>query len=76
MAHYLNAKYGKKVKLSFREDKYNKNHRDNFLQPFIENCSHSISVSDGRFLTLALQAIDKVNSISPSAALKFKKLIH
>lgn len=72
MAHYLEEEYGLDVVLTFKRDKHNQGHRDNYLEKFLENCTHNIIIKDGSMLNRFLRIIDKIDSLSHPAARQLK----
>jgi hypothetical protein len=74
MAHYINEEFGLDVILTFRSDKNNQGHRDNYLSKFTENCTHNITIKDGLAVNTFLRIVDKIDSISHPAARALKTL--
>lgn len=74
MAHYLKEELNLDVVLTFKRDKYNQGHRDNYLEKFAENCTHNITIKDGSMVNTFLRIIDKIESISHPAARSVKNL--
>ena len=74
MAHYLEEEYDLDVVLTFKRDKHNQGHRDNYLEEFLKNCTHNITIKDGSMLNRFLRIIDKIDSLSPSTARSLKLL--
>jgi hypothetical protein len=74
MAHYLEEEFDLDVVLTFKRDKHNEGHRDNYLEEFLENCTHNITIKDGSMLNRFLRIIDKIDSLSPSTARSLKLL--
>lgn len=68
MAHYLEEEFDLEIVLTFKRDKHNQGHRDNYLEKFLENCTHNITIKDGSTLNRFLKIIDKIDSLSPSVA--------
>lgn len=75
MAHYLEEEYDLDVVLTFKRDKHNQDHRDNYLAEFLGNCAHNITIKDGTMLNRFLRIIDKIDSLSPLAARSLKLLL-
>lgn len=73
MAHYLEEEFDLKIVLTFKRDRFNQGHRDNFLPEFIQNCTHNIVIKNGNVTNLLLKIVDKIDSISHKAASSIKQ---